>query len=154
MTLAQHLQNVLDFFLKHIGCIGVFLPVGLPDFSPVRLLIFCEVSMDEVQLVLGELATLPFVVELDALRLVVVSQIDEVKDPLVAAGRRVRSEVHLVVAVQLLDRDADAARALAEVVVAFAVLGLLERVGASAVALTNEAFADLVVQVGLLAPLR
>jgi hypothetical protein len=93
MLLAQHLQNILYFLLEHICPTGVLLPVSFPDLCPVGCLVLKEVSVDEVQLLLSKLAALTFVVRLQALRCVVVSQIDEVEHPLVAASRRARPKV-------------------------------------------------------------
>jgi len=47
--------------------------------------------------------------------------------------------------VQLLDRDPDATLALAEVVVTLSEFGLFKRSAPTAMALTNEAFADHVI---------
>jgi hypothetical protein len=56
--------------------------------------------------------------------------------------------------VQLFDRDPDATLALTEVVITLAEFGLFKRSAPTAMALTNEAFADPVVKVRLLASLR
>lgn len=153
MLLAQHLQNILYFFLEHICPTGVLLPVSFADLCAVGCLVLGEVSVDEVKLLLSKLAALTFIVRLQALRRMVVSQIDEVEYPLVAASRRVRPKVQLVVAMQLLDRDPYATLALTKVVIALAEFYLFQRSAPTTVALTNEAFADPVIQVRLLASL-